>query len=292
MTAQTPTLLGPTLRVLTKRRRPLDGLGALGWAALVVVTLLILMAVLAPLLVTSDPRLPNLRAVYLTPSADHPLGTDGSGYDLFSRVIAGARSSLFGPFFVVIVATVLGTTLAVVAAWRGGITDTLIARALDITFSFPGILLALLAIAVFGPGLWPAAIALSVSYVPYLGRMLRSVAIQERSQPYVEALSIAGLGSWRICLKHILPNIAPVVVSQATVSFGYAMVDLAALSYLGLGLQPPDPDWGLMVATGQADIVRGSPQESLFAGVMIVVAVLAFNVLGERLVDLTSRRRS
>lgn len=290
MTAQ--ALLGPALRVLTKRKHPLGGLGRLGWFALVVVTTLILIAVLAPVLTTADPRLPDLRSVYMSPSLAHPLGTDGSGYDLFSRVVSGARSSLFGPFLVMLVATLLGTALAVTAAWFGGKTDTLIARGLDIAFAFPGILLALLAISIFGPGMWPAVGALAISYVPYLGRMLRSVAVQERARPYIEALSIDGVGSMRICIRHIVPNISPIVVSQATVSFGYALVDLAALSYLGLGIQPPNPDWGLMVATGQPDVVRGHPQESLFAGIMIVVAVLAFNILGERLVDMTSRQRA
>lgn len=290
MTAQ--TLLRPALRALTKRRSGLDGLGRLGRAALVVVLVLVGIALLAPILVTADPRLPDLRSVYMAPSVDHLLGTDGSGYDLFSRLVAGTQTSLVGPVVVVGVATVLGTALAVTAAWFGGRTDTMIARGLDVAFAFPGILLALLAIAVFGSGLWPAVIALAISYVPYLGRMLRSVALQERARPYVEALSTAGVGSIRICVRHILPNMAPVVVSQATVSFGYALVDLAALSYLGLGIQPPNPDWGLMVAAGQADVVRGYPQQSLFAGMLIVIAVLAFNILGERLVDLTTRHRS
>jgi peptide/nickel transport system permease protein len=126
-------------------------------------------------------------------------------------------------------------------------------------------------------------IALSIAYVPYDARVLRSVALRERNLPYIQACYVEGLPTRRITVRHLLPNILPFVLVQATLSYGYALVDLAAISYLGLGVAPPASEWGLMVANGQASILTGHPQESLYAGLMIVVTVVAFNLLGDRL---------
>ncbi|MGI9117569.1 MAG: ABC transporter permease, partial [Gaiellales bacterium] len=154
---------------------------------------------------------------------------------------------------------------------------------MDILFAFPGILLAILAAAVFGASLQTAAIALAIAYAPYIARVLRAAAMQERNQPYIAALEVQGFSAWRICLRHLVPNISGLLVAQATILFGYAMVDLAAISFIGLGVQPPQPDWGVMVAEGQAGVLQGYPAESLAAGLCIVVVVVAVNLLGERL---------
>ena len=143
--------------------------------------------------------------------------------------------------------------------------------------------MAMLAVAMFGPGLVAPVIALSISYTPYLMRVIRSEAVRQRSLPYVAACYVAGLPARTICLRHLLPNVTPLLLVQATLSFGYALVDLAAVSYLGLGVQPPTAEWGLMVSTGQSSILAGYPQESLYAGVMIILTVVAFNLLGDRL---------
>ena len=152
-------------------------------------------------------------------------------------------------------------------------------------FAFPGILLAVLAAAVFGPSLTAAATALAVAYTPYVARVLRGAALRERAQQYVAALEVQGFSGAAICLRHLVPNILKLIVAQATVLFGYAMVDLAAISFIGLGVQPPQPDWGVMVAEGENGVLQGYPAESIAAGVAIMIVVIAVNLLGERLID-------
>ncbi len=286
MSAPAAAAVSARLRARRGRRvRGGGGIGPLGRGCAVVIGVLVLVAIFAPLLAPVDPRTPDFLAPYQGPSAAHLLGTDNAGYDLLSRLMVGARTSLAGPLAVIIVSTVLAVVLALVAAWNGGLVDAAIARAMDVVFAFPGILLAILGAAVFQSGLTPAVIALAISYTPYLGRVIRAAAIRETSQAYVDALVIQGVGGVSICLRHVLRNLVPTIAAQATVSFGYAMVDLAALSYLGLGVQRPTPDWGLMVANGQQGIIKGFPEESLYAGALIVITVAAFNILGERLAD-------
>src|SRR2546421_3868708 len=161
---------------------------------------------------------------------------------------------MLGPLAVVILSVAAGTLVAVTAAWRGGALDALISSGLDILFAFPGILLAILATAVFGAGLTAAAVALSVAYLPYVARVLRGAALRERNKPYVAALEVQGATAAGICLRHIVPNLAAIIVAQATVLFGYAMVDLAAISFLGLGVQPPASNWGVMISENQPGI--------------------------------------
>jgi peptide/nickel transport system permease protein len=196
---------------------------------------------------------------------------------------------MLGPLAVVIVSMAVGTLLAVTAAWRRGAADAVISSGLDILFAFPGILLAVLAAAVFGAGLPAAAIALSIAYMPYVARVLRGAALKERSQPYVAALEVQGASAPVICLRHLVPNMLPLIVAQATILFGYAMVDLAAISFLGLGVQPPNPNWGVMISENQSGIMQGYPLPALAAGVCIVAVVIAVNVLGERLFDRAAR---
>jgi peptide/nickel transport system permease protein len=253
-----------------------------------VILIVVSVALFAPWLAPHDPDQVDILGSHQGPSATHPLGTDSLGRDLLSRLIYGARLSLMGPFLIVVIATVMGTALAIVAAWMGGWPDNVISRVLDILFAFPGLIFAILAVALFGPGLMAPVIALSIAYLPFDARVLRSVAMRERALPYIEACYIEGLPTRRITMGHLLPNILPFVLVQATLSFGYALVDLAAISYLGLGVAPPAAEWGLMVANGQASILTGHPQESIYAGVMIVITVVAFNVLGDRLATLFS----
>ncbi len=169
--------------------------------------------------------------------------------------------------------------------------DSGISIVMDILFAFPGILLAVLAAAVFGPGLTAAALALAVAYTPYIARVLRSAAVRERAREYIAAGEVQGLSAWAICTRHLVPNVAPLIVSQGTLLFGYAMVDLAAISFIGLGVQPPQADWGVMVATGQPGVLQGYPAESLSAGLCIVAVVVAVNLLGERLSQRNEEQR-
>jgi peptide/nickel transport system permease protein len=184
---------------------------------------------------------------------------------------------------VVAASTLVGGGLALLSAWLGGWFDQLVSRSVDTLFAFPGLLLAIFAVAILGPGLVAPVGALAIAYTPYIARITRSAALRERSLSYVEACRVEGMTGRRISLRHILPNLAPLIGAQASVAFGYAMIDLAAISFLGLGIQPPTPDWGSMVAAGESGILQGSPEESLSAGIMIVIAVVVVNVLGDRI---------
>jgi peptide/nickel transport system permease protein len=251
--------------------------------AVVTLAVLVFLAIFGPYVAPQDPNAVNLSDALSGPSSAHLLGTDALGRDLLSRLIVGARVSLLGPLLVVLGSTAIGTAVAITSAWKGRWVDTSIARGLDVIFAFPGLLLAILAVTFFGVGLRAPVIALSIAYIPYIARVVRSAALRERRLGYIESAMTQGSSAWSICRRHLLPNLLPLVIAQATIFFAYAMVDLAALSFLGLGVQPPTADWGSMVASGQASILRHHPQESLFAGAMIVITVVAFTVLAERI---------
>ena len=271
------------------RRRGALGLlrstGVAGMASAAVIAVAAVLAIFGPLLAPYNPELPNLSMAWVGPVGGHLLGFDFEGRDVLSRLLAGAQSSMIGPLAVVAGSMLLGTVIAVIAAWRQGPLDTVISAGLDIVFAFPGILLAVLAAAVFGAGLTAASVALSIAYMPYVARVLRGAAMKERGQPYVAALEVQGASGPSICLRHIVPNMLPLIVAQATIMFGWAMVDLAAISFLGLGVQPPAANWGVMISENQPGILQGYPLPALAAGLAIVAVVIAFNVLGERLFE-------
>jgi peptide/nickel transport system permease protein len=273
---------------LSRRSRALAlirATGPAGIASAVVLAVAVLAATFGPLLAPYDPNLPNLSLAWVGPVGGHLLGYDFEGRDVLSRLLTGAQTAMLGPLTVVVISVPVGTLMAVTAAWRRGVNDAVISSGLDVLFAFPGILLALLATAVFGAGLIAAVLALSVAYLPYVARVLRGAALEERGQPYVAALEVQGVPATSICLRHLVPNIAPLIAAQATILFGYAMVDLAAISFLGLGVQPPTANWGVMISENQAGILEGYPLPALSAAVCIVAVVIAVNVLGERLFD-------
>ncbi|MBN9612893.1 MAG: ABC transporter permease [Actinobacteria bacterium] len=266
-------------------RGGLFGLGVAGSIAFVVIAIAAVLALIGPWIAPQSPTQPNLGLAWVNPDATHWFGYDVQGRDVFSRIVAGAQSSMLGPLIVVIVGMVLGTFFALISAWRGGATDTVVSGGMNILFAFPAILLAALAAAVVGAGLWPAVIALIVAYIPYVARLLRGAILQARNQPYVAALEVQGASVVSIWFRHLIPNVLPLIVAQATLLFGYAMLDIAILSYLGLGIQPPAPDWGVMISENQSGILQGYPVPALIASVCIVAVVVSMNVLGERLLD-------
>jgi len=271
------------------RRRGIPGLrgtGLVGHVCAGVIVFALLIAVIGPYIAPYDPNFIQLRYAYVGPVGDHYLGFDGRGRDLLSRLLCGAQTAVFGAVAVAGISIVIGTVLAIVAAWRGGWLDNAIGALMDVLFAFPGILIAVMAAAVFGPSLKTAVIALSIAYTPYIARVLRGAALRERAQLYISALEVQGLAGIAICIRHLVPNIIGLVVAQGTILFGYAMVDLAAISFIGLGVQSPQADWGVMVSEGRAGVLTGYPLESLSAGLCIVVVVVAVNLLGERLADL------
>lgn len=269
--------------VTTRTRRCWSSLGISSWCAVVVLGLVVLMALLAPLLAPYDPNAADLSGAYQPMGGEHLLGTDASGRDLLSRLMYGARSALLGPFLVVLISTILGTALALTAVWFGGWFDQVVVRVIDAVFAFPGLLLAILATALFGSGLGAAVAALSIAYVPYIARIVRSAALRERNLPYIAALSVQGVHGLRITLGHLLPNVAGLIVANATLAFGFALMDLAGLSFIGLGVQPPASDWGAMVGSGMSGVLRQHPGEALLASALIVLTVGAVNMLGDRL---------
>jgi peptide/nickel transport system permease protein len=191
---------------------------------------------------------------------------------------------------VVLFSTVAGVAVGTAAAWRGGWLDSVLSRSTEIVFAFPGLLLALLIVSVYGQGLVAPVIALGIAYLPYVSRLTRSLVLAERERPYVEAYRVQGHSGPQICLRHVLPNVAPVVLAQSTVNFGYALIDLAGLSFLGLGVPALTPDWGQMVFDGESAIQQGYPLSAFLPCAAIVLTVVAFNVVGEQWADRIARR--
>jgi peptide/nickel transport system permease protein len=265
--------------------------GPIGVASAAVIALAVLVTIFGPLIAPHDPLLGQLANSYVGPAEGSPLGFDGQGRDVVSRLLVGARTSMLGPLAVVVLCVTLGTLLAVWTAWTRGTVDAVVSSALDILFAFPGILLAILATAIFGKGLTAATIALAIAYTPYVARVLRGAALRERSLLYIAALEVQGASGLSICFRHLIPNMVPLILAQATTLFGYAMVDLAAISFLSLGVQPPYPDWGVMVSENASGVVQGYPLAALSAGICIVAVVIAFNLLGQRLHENAERRR-
>ncbi|MFI8404472.1 ABC transporter permease [Streptomyces sp. NPDC085463] len=274
----------PGLSRIRAARSPLY-LTCLGLVVLVTAT-----ALLAPWAAPHDPNAVDLGDALAGPSAGHPLGMDAAGRDTLSRLLLGARTSLLGPLGVVALSTLAGVAVGTAAAWRGGWLDSALSRSTELVFAFPGMLLAILIISVYGEGLLAPVLALSLAYLPYVSRLTRSLVLAERARPYVSAYRVQGHSAPQICLRHVLPNIAPVVLAQSTINFGYALMDLAGLSFLGLGVPALTPDWGRMVFDGQTAVQHGYPLSAILPCLLIVLTVVAFNVVGERWADRVARR--
>jgi peptide/nickel transport system permease protein len=273
--------------VVPRTRRRLAGNSIVYGVCWFIVGLAVFLAIFGPLLAPKDPNASNLTFQYVGPfkAQGYLLGFDSQGRDLLSRLMAGARTSVLGPVVVVLLSMALGSVISIAAAWRGGWVDSVLGTIMDILFAFPAILLAVLTAAVFGAGLTAPTIALAIAYTPYIARVLRSAAVRERARDYIAAGEVQGLSAFAICARHLLPNLAELFTAQATLVFAWAMVDLAAISFLGLGVQAPTPDWGVMVSTGESGVLQSYPLESLSAGLCIVLVVVAVNLLGERLAD-------
>ena len=274
----------PAFRATTRRRSGLvDRLGTVGVTAAVVLGVIILVAALAPWIAPYDPDEPDLLNVLASPSAAHWLGTDALGRDILSRLMWGARLTIVGPGIVIVLSTLVGTALALTAAWFRGKTDAGISWVLDVMFAVPGIVFALIAVALFGPSFGTVVAGLTIAYIPYVARVVRGAALRERSLPYVSAAWLQGQRGGAITTRQLLPNLTPLIVAQAVSALGFAVIDLAAVSFLGLGVQPPTADLGLMVKSGFDSVLRGFFMESAAAGTLIVLIVLCVTVIGDRL---------
>lgn len=254
-----------------------------GTVAALVLLALVLLSVCAPVILPYDPNFPDLLGALHPPEPAHWLGTDALGRDILTRLIWGVRVTLLGPFLIISLSTVVGTALALTAAWAGGRVDTVVSWILDVLFAVPGIVFGLIAVAIFGPSLFTVVMGLAISYVPYVARVVRGAALRERNMPYVEAAWLQGNSGFAITWTQILPNVQPIIIAQAVSSLGFAVIDLAALSFLGLGVQPPTADLGLMVKTGFDSVMRGQPAEAVTAGLLITVVIWCITIIGDRL---------
>jgi peptide/nickel transport system permease protein len=248
---------------------------------LVILVPLLVMTFL-PFLLAGDPNAQNLGASLRPPGADHLLGTDKLGRDVWSRIVYGAAPTLLGAMVVVAISGLIGIPLGLFAGYYGGWVDTIIMRILDALLAFPALLLAILVVATFGRGLGTVVVALGVIYVPAMARLVRSVTLVHARLAYVDAGRALGYSDRRIMLRHILPNLVAAVVVQSTIDLAYAILDIAALSFLGLGQQPPDPDWGSMLADARSYLLQAA-WPALSAGFAIMLAVVSVNLVGDGL---------
>ena len=257
---------------------------------LIVVCLLLLLAVFAPWLAPHSPNATNSAAFLKPPfwqdggSTSYLLGTDAIGRDILSRLMYGSRLSLSIGAVVVLIALVLGVTLGLIAGFYRGIIEIAIMRIMDIILTLPSLLLAIVIVAILGPGLINAMLAVAVVVLPHYVRITRAAVITEVSKDYVTAARISGAGTLRLMFKEVLPNCAAPLIVQASLGVSTAILDAAALGFLGLGAQPPSPEWGTMLADAREFVMRAWWVVTL-PGLMIVLAVLAFNLLGDGLRD-------
>jgi peptide/nickel transport system permease protein len=255
------------------------------WIAAGFLVLTALAAVFAPLISLYEPDEIDLYASLAGPDGAHALGTDQSGRDLLSRVLHGAGPSLVAPLVLLLLASVIGIALGTLAAWHGGWIDAVVSRVTDVMFAFPGLLFVILIVSVFGDGLTTAVIALALAYSPVVAKYTRSIALAERSKPYIDAYRVQGMGGFAICARRLVPNLAPSLLGYLVLMFGQVIMGMATLSYLGFGAQPPSSEWGLMVKEGQAALVQGALWPALVPGTAIALVVVAFNIVGVRISD-------
>jgi len=259
-------------------------------AGFLIVAIAVLSAFLAPLVLPWDPSAQDLAHRLDGPSMGHWFGLDELGRDILARVLLGARVSLMVGLIVVGVSTIVGMSVGAVAGYYGGLVDQAIGRVMDVLMAFPGMLLAIALVAALGPSLTNVVLALTViGWVGY-ARLVRGQVLRAREFDYVTAARALGSGTFRLLIRHVLPTALPPVLVQATLGMAGAMLSEAALSFLGLGVQPPTPSWGTMINGGRAHLLD-APHLTIFPGVFLAIVVLGFNFLGDGLRDAIDPRR-
>lgn len=251
---------------------------------LFIVLFFIVIAALAPYIAPYSYRDQVLADRFLPPSGKHWFGTDDFGRDIFSRVLYGARISLWVGFFSVMASAIIGTFLGIIAGYYGRWVDGLISRVFDILLAFPSILLAIAIVAILGPSLQNALIAIAVINIPNFGRLVRSKVLSVKQEEYIMSARAVGMRDSRILFRHILPNSVTPVIVQATLAIATAIIEAAALGFLGLGARPPEPEWGRMLADAK-NYLSQAPWTLFFPGMAIMLTVLGFNLMGDGLRD-------
>ncbi|OQP87076.1 diguanylate cyclase [Rhizobium rhizosphaerae] len=268
-----------------RRRLPLSVV--LGLALAVVI---ILAALFSAYLAPFDPTRMAVGPRLAAPSAKYPFGTDEFGRDLFSRVLVGGRLSLGIGVSAVVFGLVIGGLAGLTAAFSGRAVEAVMLRLIDILYSFPDTLIALALVAFLGPGIENATLAIAISLVPFYARLTYGLAAAERAKPYIEAARLAGIGTNRLVRVHVMPNIGQSLIVMGTLGFSSAILSAAGLSFLGLGVQPPSPEWGAILASGRNYITK-APWILIFPGAAICLTVLSFNLIGDSLRDFVDPRR-
>lgn len=253
-----------------------------------VVLVFILLALAAPLITPYDYMEPSPDTL-ASPSAEHWFGTDDLGRDIFTRIVYGSRISLWVGFASIVGSVLVGSLLGLIAGYYGKWQDTLISRLFDIMLAFPSILLAIAIVAMLGPGLNNALIAIAIINIPTFGRLMRSRVLSVKAEDFVLAARAIGMKDSRILWHHILPNCWTPIMVQGTLSFATSVIEVAALGFLGLGAQPPEPEWGTMLSDAR-DYLQLAPWTMIFPGLAIMLSVLGFNLLGDGLRDIFDPR--
>ncbi|WP_298976898.1 ABC transporter permease [uncultured Roseobacter sp.] len=268
-------------------RRFFKGKGLVGTFIVIAV---LLVALLAPLVIPdSYATQMNMRARLSGPTWDHLFGTDQLGRDLFYRVVLGAQTSIMIAGAAVLMSIVIGLPLGIISGYFGGVIDNVLMRLVDTLLSFPALLLALTISAVLGPNLTNTIIAIGIAFTPFLARIIRGEALRVTQMPYVEAARAAGTTDAWMIVRHILPNIMPAIIVQGTISLAFAILAEAGLSFLGLGTQPPNASWGLMIQASR-DYLDVAPWTALVPGAAVALTVLGLNLFGDTLRDVLDPR--
>ena len=260
-----------------------DRMAMLGLAILIV---MIVLAVMADFIADYDTAVigMNMRERLQTPSAAHWFGTDGYGRDVFARIIHGSRLSLSLSIFAMAAAVAIGSIIGAVAGYYGGRVDNLLMRIMDILLAIPPMLMSISIVAALGHSMINLMIALSLAYIPVFARVIRSSILSVKGQEFIEAAKACGTSDARIIARHIIPNAIGPIIVQATLAMGSTILIISSLSFMGMGIQPPQPEWGTMLYEGR-DLIRTSPYLVIFPGIAIALAVLSLNLLGDGLRD-------
>lgn len=258
---------------------------------LVLLSIVITAIILAPVIAPNDIYKQDLLNKFASPSKEYPLGTDELGRCILSRILYGGRATLGYAFLSTMISAILGTSIGMIAGYFGGKIDNIIMRICDIMYAFPSLIFTLVIVAVLGSGMNKILIAMLFTQWLYYARMSRGMTLDEKCHEYIQIARITGASHAQIIFEYILPNILPQLIAITTIDFGHTILSMAGLSFLGLGVQPPDPEWGMMINDGRNYLNR-NPAIMLWPGLMVLIVVLAVNVIGDYLRDALDDIRS
>jgi len=266
----------PIFRRFLKRKSSIFGL--------IILTIYVITVIIGPSLCSYNPMEQNIKIIHKGPSLEHWCGTDYLGRDTLTRLVYGARISLLLSLSGVLSGSLVGIILGVCAGYFGKKVDMVISRIIDIMLAFPGLLLAMTVVAILGNGLFNTAVAIAIFSIPSIARMVRGVVISLKNSQYISAAKVMGSSSMRILVTHIVPNAISQIIVNITLNLGTAILTSSSLSFLGLGVQPPNPEWGAMLSKAR-DVLRLNPSEALFPGLAITLVVMSFSLVGDGLRD-------